>query len=182
MKIRWGYSAAYSRPNESQKILYPSKHLLVLKTSSTGLQRNNFTSSKTSWRRLEDVFKTSRKTSWRHLQDVFKTSWKTKNCYAEDVFKTSWRHVLKLSWSPIWKTSLKRLRRKQNVYWWYLYLTNLNVYLANLCFPNLYLTNLGQMRHLESNNFDICLILKHTSISILRIKISEASEARKTKF
>ena len=35
------------------------------------------------------------------------------------------------------------------------------------------------MRHLEPNNFDIRLILKHTSISILRIKISEASEARK---
>ena len=35
-------------------ILYkaPSKHLLVLKTSSTLLQRNNFTSSKTSSRRL----------------------------------------------------------------------------------------------------------------------------------
>ena len=161
----------------------PSKHLLVLKTSSTLLQRNNFTSSKTSWRRLAKTF-------WRRLEDVLKTScktsWKAKNCYAEDVFKTSWRHVLKLSWSPIWKTSLKRLRRKQNVYWWYLYLTNLNVYLANLCFPNLYLTNLGQMRHLESNNFDICLILKHTSVSILKIEISEirewASEARKTKF
>ena len=42
------------------------------------------------------------------------------------------------------------------------------------------------MRHLEPNNFDIRLILKHTSISILRIKISEigewASEAIKTKF
>ena len=42
------------------------------------------------------------------------------------------------------------------------------------------------MRHLEPNNFDIRLIFKHTSISILRIKISEigewASEARKTKF
>ena len=38
------------------------------------------------------------------------------------------------------------------------------------------------MRHLEPNNFDIRLILKHASISILRIKISEASEARRTKF
>ena len=38
------------------------------------------------------------------------------------------------------------------------------------------------MRHLELNNFDIRLILKHTSISVLRIEISEASEARKTKF
>ena len=32
--------------------LKPSKHLLVLKASSTRLQRNNFTSSKTSQRRL----------------------------------------------------------------------------------------------------------------------------------
>ena len=38
-----------------------SRH--VLKTSSTRLQRNNFTSSKTSWGRLEDL-----------LQDVLKTS------------------------------------------------------------------------------------------------------------
>ena len=179
----------------------------VLKTSSTCLQRNNFTSFKTSWRRLEDVFK---------------TYWKIKNCYAEDVFKTSWRHVLKTSWRHVlktcfedmswrhvlktsWRHTLKtslrhvlktswrlilkmpsrRPRRKKNVYWWYLYLTNLNVYLTNLCFTNLYLTNLGQMHHLEPNNFDIRLILKHTSISILRIKTSKidewASEARKTK-
>ena len=42
------------------------------------------------------------------------------------------------------------------------------------------------MRYLEPNNFDIRLILKHTNISILRIKISEIgewpSEAIKTKF
>ena len=42
------------------------------------------------------------------------------------------------------------------------------------------------MRYLEPNNFDIRLILKDSSISILRIKISQigerASEAIKTKF
>ena len=54
----------------------PSQHLLVLKTSSTRLQRNNFTSSKTSWRRLA------------------KTSWSQKIV----TLKTSWRHVLKTSW------------------------------------------------------------------------------------
>ena len=43
----------YSYPN-----FYLSKHLLVLKTSLILLQRNNFTSSKTSGRRLEDVLKT----------------------------------------------------------------------------------------------------------------------------
>ena len=78
-----------------------SRH--VSKMSSTPLLRNSFTSSKTSWRRLEDVFKTSRKTSW-----------KTKNCYAEDVFKTTWRHALKTSWRHTLKTSSRRLGGKQN--------------------------------------------------------------------
>ena len=72
---------------------------------------------KTSWRhvlktsstRLQRNSFTSSKTSWRCLA---KTSWKTKNCYAKDVFKRSWGYV----------------------YWWYLYLKNLNVYLRNLCF------------------------------------------------
>ena len=36
----------------------------------------------------------------------------------------------------ILKTSSRRLPGKQNFYWWYLYLTNLTVYLANLCFTN----------------------------------------------
>ena len=110
-----------------------------------------------SSRRLEDVFSVKilrlprpledvLKTPWRRLpkasclqdlsQDVFKTSWKTKNCYAEDMLKTSWRHVLKTSWRHIWKTSSRRLGGKQNFYWWYLHLTNLNVYLTNLCFTN----------------------------------------------
>ena len=113
----------------------------ILKTSSTRLQRNSFTSFKTPGRRLA-------KTSWRCFKDVLKTSWKTKNWYAEDVFKTSWRHVvktswrhvLKASWRHILKTSSRRLAGK-NVYWWYLHLTNLNVNLTNLCFTNLYLTN-----------------------------------------
>ena len=117
----------------------PSKHLLVfktssrhvLKTSSIRLQRNNFSSSKTSWRHFA-----------RRLEDVLKTSWKTRNCYAEDVLKTSWRHVLemswrhvlKISWRHVLKMSAKRLGDKQNVFWIYLYLTNLNVYLTNLVF------------------------------------------------
>ena len=40
------------------------------------------------------------------------------------VFKTSWRLVLKTSW--------RHYGDKQNTYWGYLYLTNLNVYLTNL--------------------------------------------------
>ena len=109
----------------------------------------------------------------RRLQYVFSVIILRLERRLQDVLKTSSKDIL--------KTSSRRLGGKQNVYWWYLYLTNLNVYLTNLCFTNLYLTNLGRMRHLEPNNFDIRLILKHTSISILRIKISEASEARKTK-
>ena len=70
--------------------MYPSKHLLVLKTSSTRLQRNNFTSSKTSckdvlktsWRRLEDVLQDEKLLRRRHLEDVLKTC-------LEDVLKTS---------------------------------------------------------------------------------------------
>ena len=38
------------------------------------------------------------------------------------------------------------------------------------------------MRHLEPNNFDIPVILKHISIFILRIKISEASDTKKRSF
>ena len=104
----------------------------VLKTSSTRLQHSNFRSSKTSWRGLEDVFKTSPKTSSRRLG-------RRKIVNAEDVFKTSWRHIL--------RTSSRCLGGKQNFYWWYLYLTNLNVYLTNLRFTNLYLKNLRRIQN-----------------------------------
>ena len=68
-------------------ICWSSRH--VLKTSSTRLQLNNFTSFKMSWRRLEDVLKTF----WRRLEDIL-----------QDVLKTSWRYVLKMSWKNILKT------------------------------------------------------------------------------
>ena len=132
--------------------MHPSKHLLVLKTSSRRLQdmssaclkRNNFTSSERSWRRLP-------KTSWRRLEDILqdalKTSWKKKNCYAEEVFKTSWKHVLKTSWRHVLKTSWRHYGYKQNAYWGYLCLANLSVYLANLYFTNLYLTILKRIQN-----------------------------------
>ena len=132
--------------------------MLVLKTSSTRLQRNNFTSSKTStsWRRLEDI-----------LQDVFKISWQMKHCYTEDVFKTSWRHVLKMS--------RRHYGDKQNIYWGYLDLTNLNVYLANLYFANLYLTILRRIQHELIRTIISIFILfwNSSSIPISRIKISD---------
>ena len=62
----------------------------VFKTSSRRLQCNIFLSSKTSWRRLEDIIaRRLANTSWRHLGrrkalrwrrlEVLKTSWKTRN-------------------------------------------------------------------------------------------------------
>ena len=100
-----------------------------------------------SWRCLQQVFGVTILRLPRRLEGVFKTSWKTKNCYAEDVLKMSWRHVLKTPWGYILKTSSRRLGGKQIFYWWYLYLTNLNVYLTNLCFINIYLTNLRRIHN-----------------------------------
>ena len=75
---------------------FPSKHFLFSKPSGRRLQRNNFSSSKTSSRRPEDVFKT-------YLQDAFNTSWRgivrLEKCYAEDVFKTFSRRIIKLNCS-----------------------------------------------------------------------------------
>ena len=123
---------------------HPSKRLLVLKTSSTRLQDM-------SWRRLQHVFSVTVLRLPRRLEDVLKksckTSWKTKNCYAEDVLKTSWRHDLKTSWRHILKTSWRHYGEKQNTYWGYLYLKNLNMYLTNLYFTNLYLTILKPIQN-----------------------------------
>ena len=131
----------------------PSKHLLVLKTSSTRLQRNNFTSSKTSWRRLEDVLRPSCKTSSRRLQDVAEDEKSLRWRRIEDVVKTCLEVVLKTCLEDIFKTCLKDVLKtclhKQNTYWGYLYtylgMTNLNVYLTSLHFTNLYLTILWQI-------------------------------------
>ena len=84
------------------------------------------------------------------------------------TLKTSWRHVL--------KTSSRRLRDKQNVYWEYLYLTNLNLYPINPYVIYLYLTNQGEskMHPIQiSPIISIFLLSWNSSISILRIKISD---------
>ena len=85
-----------------------SRHVLktsrrhVLKTPSTRLQRNNFTSSRPLARRLQDVLEDEILLRYRRLQDVFKTCLEDvlKTClegvlgtYLEDVFKTSWRQT-----------------------------------------------------------------------------------------
>ena len=48
-------------------------------------------SSKTFWRRLQDIFARRLQEHLLQLclQDALKTSWETKKCYIEDVFKTS---------------------------------------------------------------------------------------------
>ena len=79
---------------------HPSKHLLVLKTSSRRLQDM-------SWKRLQHVFSITILRLPRRLQDVFKTSWKTKNCYAEDVLKTCLEDVLKTCLEDVLKTCLE---------------------------------------------------------------------------
>ena len=135
----------------------------VLKTSSTRLQRNNFTSSKTSWRRptktswrrLEDVFKTSRKTSWRHLQDVIKTSWKTKKLLRwrrlQDVLKTCLEEVLKTCLEDVLKTYLEdvfKTSRRQTNFLLVISVCNKSKCVSNKSlFHKLYLRNLRRIQN-----------------------------------
>ena len=85
-----------------------SRH--VLKTSSTRLQCNNFSSSKTS---CKYVFKTSSRRFARCLQDVFKTL-SRRICKTSSrrlgrgkivTLKTPWRNVLKTCLEGVLKTS-----------------------------------------------------------------------------
>ena len=112
-----------SQDNDSQQTFVGFED--VFKTSSTRLQRNNFTSSKASWRRLEDMY-------WRCLYDM---SWRR----LEDIMKT--------------RQSTSRV---------YLYLTNLDVYLANPYFTNPYLSILRRIQNasITTHNFNIWRILE----------------------
>ena len=78
-------------------------------------------------RRLEDVFKTSRKTSSRRFGRRKIVTLKTSSRRLEDM---SWRRLEDMSWRRLQDLS----KAKKNGCWWYLYLTNLNVHLTNLCF------------------------------------------------
>ena len=136
----------FFKKNVSHILLYSKQTFVdledVLKMSSTRLQRYNFTSSKTSWRLLEDILQ-------RRLEDVLKTCLKDKSWRRlEDM---SLRHVLKTSWRHVLKTSWRYYGDKQNTYWEYLYtylgITNLNVYLTSLYFTNLYLTILRRIQN-----------------------------------
>ena len=125
----------------------PSKHspwwrrtVGVFKTSSRRLQCNIFLSSKTSWRRLEDIIaRRLPNTSWRRLgrglEDVLKTSWRRLEDVLQDVLKMYWRclkdvlgrHIANTSWRRLedvfkrsWKTksvTLKTSWKTTNVCW-----------------------------------------------------------------
>ena len=105
----------------------PRRHEDIFKMSSRPLGRKGIVTLKTSSRRLEDM-------SWRRLKDM-------------SCLKTSWRHIFKTSRCFGDKTSSRCLGDKQNFYWGYLYLINLNVYLTNLYFTNLYLTKLRRIQN-----------------------------------
>ena len=81
-----------------------------------------------SSRRLQDM-------SWRRLQHVssvtifHKTSWKRLEDFLEDEKLLRWRRLEGMSWRRLRDMSSRHLGDKENVYWEYLYLTNLNVYL-----------------------------------------------------
>ena len=105
-----------------RNINYPSKYLLVYKTSWRQTQDM-------SWRRLQHafsvtifVFQDDLKTSWRRLAN---TSWRRLEDISQDVLKTSWRHVLKTFWRQT-KCLLGISVSNHGL------LTNLNQYLTNL--------------------------------------------------
>ena len=94
--------------------------------------------SQQTFARLQHVFRVIIFHLPRCFQDVFKT----KNCYAEDVLKKCLEDILKTCLDDVFC-----LVDKQNVYWVYLYLANLNVYLTSLYFTNLYLMNLRRIQN-----------------------------------
>ena len=127
--------------------MLPSKHLFVLKMPSRCLQDMSWRClqhvfSATIFRlprRLEDILEDEKLLRWRRLQDVLKTC-------IEDILRTSWRHY----------------GDKQNTYWEYLYLTNVNVHLTNIYFTNLCLISLRQIQNalIRIHHFNIRLILE----------------------
>ena len=127
--------------------MLPSKHLFVLKMPSRCLEDMSWRClqhvfSATIFRlprRLEDILEDEKLLRWRRLQDVLKTC-------LEDILRTSWRHY----------------GDKQNTYWEYLYLTNVNVHLTNIYFTNLCLISLRQIQNalIRIHHFNIRLILE----------------------
>ena len=120
----WFYmlNVTYHSQKRNVSVFYPSKHLLIFKTSWRCLQDMY-------WRRLQNIFSVTifrfsrrlwkhlAKKSWRHLKDVLRTSQKT----FEDVVETSWKRLGRLEIVTL-KTSSRRLqdmssRRLQDTSW-----------------------------------------------------------------
>ena len=132
-------------------VIFPSKQLLVLKTSWRQLQDKFWRSlqyffgvsifwlprhlTNTSGERLDDVLKTFRKTTWRSLLRYLQDILEDKNSYAEVVFKTAGRNVLKMAGRYVLKMAGRHVLRvswrsledmfeiKEMFYCEYLYLT-----------------------------------------------------------
>ena len=102
------------------------------KKSWKRLQSDNFSSSKTSWRCLEDIFKTClRYVLQKPLQDVFQDVFKT---YLQDVLRP-FEDVLKISCNYVLKTSSRRLQyvfTKTNVCWERKWIACLNSFLVKV--------------------------------------------------
>ena len=123
-----------------------------------------------SWGRLQDVFSVTILRLPRRLKDVLKTSSKrlgrrkivTLRASSRRLEDMSWRRLEDMSWRGLEDMSWRHYGDKQNTYWKYLYLTNLNVYLTNLHFTNLHLTILRRIQNalIRTHHFNIRLILE----------------------
>ena len=90
-------------PRRFEDVLKMSCEVSICNTSWRRLRRRKIVTLKTSWRRLEDVFKTP-------FQDVFKTFLKDiLKTSRPDVLKTSWRRISKTNMLVLIKTSCRRL-------------------------------------------------------------------------
>ena len=106
------------------------------------------------------------KTSWRHLEDM---SWRR-------LETMSWWRLEDISWRCLENMSWRHYEDKQNTYRRNVYPTNLNVYVTNFYFINLYLTILRRIQNTlnKTHHSNIPPIFwNSSSISISRIKISD---------
>ena len=101
----------------SSRHVFKTSSRYVFKTSSRLLQCNNFSSSKTPWRRLQDVLQEVFKTSLRCLQDVLEDVKLLRWRCVEDVIKTCLEDVLKTSSRPAnvcWAATRVFIKWEQN--------------------------------------------------------------------
>ena len=116
----------------------------VLKTSSTRLQHNNFLSSKTSWRRLEDILQIRLENVFRALCEM---SWRRLGRRKIVTLKASWRRLQDMSWRGLEDVlEINKMFTRISVLIHGL-LRNLNQSLSNLYLTGLYFTNLRRIQN-----------------------------------